>query len=93
MLTGYCVEPYVTTILSSSLNVQAFIWCQVSLLEPAEPIGDVPVALSGSDVTLVSCMATVPLCLQAAEDLSAYDIHAEVLDALSLRPFGIRRDH
>lgn len=50
------------------------------------PLGKAAVARPGSDVTLVSYAKTVGACLQAAEQLAAAGVQAEVLDLRSLKP-------
>ena len=50
------------------------------------PIGRARIARAGSDVTLVSYARGVSFCLQAAEELAAIGIDAEVIDLRSLRP-------
>ena len=50
-------------------------------------IGTARIALAGSDVTLVSYGATVPVCLQAAEQLAAEGVAAEVIDLRSIQPW------
>jgi len=50
------------------------------------PIGKAAVAREGSDVTLVSYSRTLNYCLDAAEDLAAEGIKAEVVDLRSLVP-------
>ena len=49
-------------------------------------IGRAAVRRSGSDVTLVGALATVEMCLAAAEELAPAGISAEVIDLRSLRP-------
>ena len=50
------------------------------------PIDRARIARAGSDVTLVSYARGVSFCLQAAEELAAIGIDAEVIDLRSLRP-------
>ena len=50
------------------------------------PIGRARIARAGSDVTLVSYARGVSFCLQAADELAAIGIDAEVIDLRSLRP-------
>jgi acetoin:2,6-dichlorophenolindophenol oxidoreductase subunit beta len=56
--------------------------------EAGEPIalGKAAVRREGTDVTLVSYAKTVGVCLQAAEQLEARQISAEVIDLRSLKP-------
>jgi pyruvate/2-oxoglutarate/acetoin dehydrogenase E1 component len=61
---------------------------------PAEPgavarIGKAEVRRSGADITLVSLMKGVSDCLEAAENLAADGIDAEVVDLQSLRPLDL----
>jgi pyruvate dehydrogenase E1 component beta subunit len=50
------------------------------------PIGRANVLRDGQDVTLVASLAMVPVALEAAEQLSADGIDAEVIDLRSLLP-------
>ncbi len=50
------------------------------------PLGHAAVRREGTDVTLVSYAKTVDVCLQAAEQLEARQISAEVIDLRSLKP-------
>jgi acetoin:2,6-dichlorophenolindophenol oxidoreductase subunit beta len=50
------------------------------------PLGKAALARPGSDVTLVSYAKTVGVCLQAAEQLAAQGVQAEVLDLRCLKP-------
>ena len=50
------------------------------------PIGRAAVRRAGSDVTLVSYAKTVGVCLQAAQELQAQHVSAEVIDLRSLKP-------
>jgi pyruvate/2-oxoglutarate/acetoin dehydrogenase E1 component len=50
------------------------------------PIGKANVARSGTDVTLIGIGYTTRVCLEAAEDLAAQGVDAEVIDLLSLSP-------
>ncbi|MGE5241279.1 MAG: alpha-ketoacid dehydrogenase subunit beta [Bacteroidota bacterium] len=50
------------------------------------PLGSAAVRRAGDDVTLVSYAKTVNVCLQAAEQLQAQGIAAEVIDLRSLKP-------
>lgn len=51
------------------------------------PIGVAEVIKEGTDITVVSYGSTLHLCVQAAEELSALGIHAEIVDAQTLLPF------
>lgn len=53
------------------------------------PIGKAHVAREGSDVTLISYLRTVSMCLGAAEKLEAEGISAEVIDLRTLRPMDV----
>jgi 2-oxoisovalerate dehydrogenase E1 component beta subunit len=55
----------------------------------ALPIGQCFTWREGDDVTLVSWGASVQDCLQAAEQLAADNISAEVIDVASLRPLDM----
>ncbi|MFP5398792.1 MAG: alpha-ketoacid dehydrogenase subunit beta [Gammaproteobacteria bacterium] len=50
------------------------------------PLGQAAVARRGDDVTLVSYAKTVGACLQAAEQLEAQGVSAEVIDLRTLKP-------
>ncbi len=50
------------------------------------PLGEAAVRRPGGDVTLVSYAKTVATCLQAAEQLQARGVSAEVIDLRSLKP-------
>jgi len=50
------------------------------------PLGQAAVRRAGSDVTLVSYAKTVEVCLQAAAQLQAQGIAAEVIDLRTLKP-------
>jgi pyruvate/2-oxoglutarate/acetoin dehydrogenase E1 component len=50
------------------------------------PIGKAAVRRKGADLTLVSYAKAVGVCLQAAEELQARGISAEVIDLRSLKP-------
>lgn len=54
--------------------------------EHVVPIGEAAVRRTGRDVTLVSYAKTVGACLQAAEQLAAQGISAEVIDLRTLKP-------
>jgi pyruvate dehydrogenase E1 component beta subunit len=54
--------------------------------EHVVPLGKAVVRRTGTDVTLVSYAKTVPVCLQAAEQLHAQGIAAEVIDLRGLKP-------
>lgn len=51
------------------------------------PLGEAVVRRAGRDVTLVSYAKTVEVCLQAATQLGAQGISAEVIDLRTLKPF------
>ena len=50
------------------------------------PIGKAAVLRKGADVTLVSYGKCVNHCMQAADQLAAYGVHAEVIDLRTLKP-------
>ncbi|OYY93718.1 MAG: alpha-ketoacid dehydrogenase subunit beta [Hydrogenophilales bacterium 28-61-23] len=50
------------------------------------PIGKAAVRRAGGDVTLVGYAKTVAVCMQAASQLEAHGIAAEVIDLRSLKP-------
>ncbi|MBI5460920.1 MAG: alpha-ketoacid dehydrogenase subunit beta [Gammaproteobacteria bacterium] len=50
------------------------------------PLGKAAMRRTGTDVTLVSYAKTVNVCMQAAEQLHAQGIAAEVIDLRSLKP-------
>ena len=51
------------------------------------PFGEAEIKREGTDVTLVATSSMVGICLQAADDLSAAGIEAEVVDPRTLFPF------
>jgi pyruvate/2-oxoglutarate/acetoin dehydrogenase E1 component len=64
------------------------------------PMGKAAVRREGTDVTIISYSLMVSHCLEAAEELAADGIEAEVLDLRSLRPLdwdaiarSVRRTH
>ncbi|MBT9458314.1 MAG: alpha-ketoacid dehydrogenase subunit beta [Burkholderiaceae bacterium] len=54
--------------------------------EHVVPLGQAAVLKAGHDVTLVSYAKTVGSCLQAAEQLAAQGVNAEVIDLRTLKP-------
>ncbi|MEZ4854181.1 thiamine pyrophosphate-dependent enzyme [Flavobacterium sp.] len=56
------------------------------------PIGVVEIIKEGSDITLVSYGSTLRLVEQAANELEAFGISAEVIDIQSLLPFDTKHD-
>ncbi len=54
-----------------------------------EPIGVAKVQRPGRDVTLISYSKMLQLCLQAAEQLAAEGVEAEVVDLRTLRPLDL----
>ncbi len=62
-----------------------------NLAEIRTPVGIVETLQEGKDITLVSYGSTLRLVEQAAKELLAVDIHAEVIDVQSLLPFDL--DH
>ena len=50
------------------------------------PIGKANLVREGGDVSLIGFGGTVPICLQAAEQLAADGLNADVLDLRSLQP-------
>jgi pyruvate/2-oxoglutarate/acetoin dehydrogenase E1 component len=50
------------------------------------PLGKAVVRRAGDDVTLVSYAKTVGVCMQAAQQLEAHGVEAEVIDLRSLKP-------
>jgi pyruvate dehydrogenase E1 component beta subunit len=53
------------------------------------PIGCAQIIRPGADVTLVSYARGVSKCLEAAEQLAAAGVHAEVINLRSLRPLDM----
>jgi pyruvate/2-oxoglutarate/acetoin dehydrogenase E1 component/TPP-dependent pyruvate/acetoin dehydrogenase alpha subunit len=53
------------------------------------PLGVPEIIREGSDVTIVSYGSTLRIIAEAAEDLSALDIHCEIVDVQTLLPFDI----
>ena len=56
------------------------------------PIGQVEVVREGTDITILSYGSTLRLVQQAAQELQASGISAEVIDAQSLLPFDLNHD-
>jgi pyruvate/2-oxoglutarate/acetoin dehydrogenase E1 component/TPP-dependent pyruvate/acetoin dehydrogenase alpha subunit len=56
------------------------------------PIGVVETIKTGSDITLVSYGSTLRLVEQAANELEAIGISAEIIDIQSLLPFDLKQD-
>ena len=56
------------------------------------PIGKVEVVREGTDITILSYGSTLRLVQQAAQELQASGINAEVIDAQSLLPFDLNHD-
>ncbi|MFD2826200.1 thiamine pyrophosphate-dependent enzyme [Leeuwenhoekiella polynyae] len=56
------------------------------------PIGKVEVVREGTDITILSYGSTLRLVQQAAQELQALGISAEVIDAQSLLPFDLNHD-
>ena len=54
------------------------------------PLGEAAVARQGTDVTVVALASTVPIALEAAEQLAADDISVEVVDLRCLVPLDAR---
>ncbi|TAJ46921.1 MAG: acetoin dehydrogenase [Herbiconiux sp.] len=59
---------------------------EVSVGGPALPVGASRLVRPGRDLTIVSWGATVHQCEQAAEDLLAHGVDAEIIDLRWLRP-------
>ncbi|MFC5284650.1 alpha-ketoacid dehydrogenase subunit alpha/beta [Pedobacter alpinus] len=55
-------------------------------------LGEVEILREGADITVVSYGSTLKLVLEAAEELAAYGINAEVIDAQTLMPFDLAMD-
>ena len=55
-------------------------------LSQTVPLGCAAVRRTGTDVTLVAYAKTVSVCMQAAEQLQAVGVEAEVIDLRSLKP-------
>ncbi len=56
------------------------------------PIGKTETIREGKDITLVSYGSTLRIVQQVAEELTNFDIDAEVIDVQSLLPFDINHD-
>ncbi len=54
------------------------------------PLGEANIARSGDDVTVVALASTVPIALQAAEQLATEGISVEVVDLRCLVPLDMR---
>ena len=53
------------------------------------PLGKAEVKREGRDVTLISYSRMTPFALEEAEELSSYDIEAEIVDLRSLSPLDV----
>jgi pyruvate/2-oxoglutarate/acetoin dehydrogenase E1 component len=60
-----------------------------NLLEYKIPLGVPEIVREGSDITVVSYGSTLRIVLDAAEQLSAHGIDAEVVDVQTLLPFDV----
>jgi transketolase len=58
----------------------------VTTLYPSVPFGKIQALKAGNDVTIAACGITVPMALEAAEQLAAKGISAEVLNVSCLKP-------
>ena len=58
----------------------------VSTIDPELPLDRALVRRPGRDLSLITFGGTLPLCLDAAEQLAAEGVDAEVIDLRSLRP-------
>lgn len=63
----------------------------VNLGEFKTPIGEVEITREGKDITLVTYGSTWRIVMEAAQELSALGIDAEVIDIQSLIPFDISK--
>lgn len=65
------------------------LWPMAGEVTPghAVPLGQARVARAGSDVTIVSWSRQVQACLQAAEQLAAQGVQAEVIDLRTIWPW------
>lgn len=65
------------------------LWASTGEVTPGQavPLGVARIAREGSDVTLVSWSRQVQVCLQAAEQLAAQGVQAEVIDLRTLWPW------
>lgn len=63
-----------------------------NLSEIRTPIGVVETIKTGTDITLVSYGSTLRLVEQAAQELHAFNIDCEIIDAQSLLPFDLEHD-
>ncbi len=53
------------------------------------PIGQANIVREGKDISIIGWGAMVPICLQAAEHVSAEGVDAEVIDLRTVQPFDI----
>jgi pyruvate dehydrogenase E1 component beta subunit len=58
--------------------------------EHVVPLGQAAIPLEGADVTLVGLSSTVPVCLQAADQLAGQGFSPEVIDLRCLVPLDAR---
>ena len=65
------------------------LWSQAGAVTPGQavPLGQARIARAGGDVTVVSWSRQVQACLQAAEELAAEGLQAEVIDLRTLWPW------
>ncbi len=64
----------------------------INLGEFRTPIGVVETIKEGSDITLISYGSTLKIVEEAAKELNAVGIDAEIIDAQTLLPFDIKHD-
>ena len=83
-------------LLSAIRDDNPVVFCEAKLVLGASgevpegdyevPIGKAKLVREGSDVSLIGFGGTLPVCLQAAEELCSDGIEADVLDLRSLQP-------
>ena len=83
-------------LLAAIRDVNPVVFCEPKLVLGASgevpegdyevPIGKAQLVREGSDVSLIGFGGTLPVCLQAAEQLAADGIESDVLDLRSLQP-------
>jgi len=83
----------VSAVLKQALELDGPVYIRMCrnpspLVEKAErlTIGKAACLREGTDVTIGACGVTVPMALEAAEELAAKGVNAEVLDMGSIKP-------
>jgi transketolase len=86
--------PEFTTLLEESLKLDGPTYFRICRNDspvvtpefPSQPFGRINVLKEGVDITLAACGITVPMALEAAQQLNVKGISAEVLNISCLKP-------